>query len=211
MMGLLLSHVKPNMGFRFRYAFPTMQNDGALATEPVVNVAITGALRQPRSKVAELINSTANGRFVESITYDTHYLVTTLATSKKVIKAARLGTAVISEDELRAYITDGRFPSTQLPVRPSYSSNNFPDIAWSYKTGRGIYLLTYCDANGNTTVRQVLATATGYSKHEPCREWLGGYDGPVFKTWRRDRIVELEFLGPEAESFSDDDSVDALP
>jgi hypothetical protein len=36
--------------------------------EEIINVAITGTLSQPRSKVAEQINATENACFVESVT-----------------------------------------------------------------------------------------------------------------------------------------------
>jgi hypothetical protein len=39
-----------------------------------INVAITGALTLPRSKVAERINATSNGHFVEWVTFETHDL-----------------------------------------------------------------------------------------------------------------------------------------
>jgi hypothetical protein len=67
--------------------------------EEVTNVAISGALSEPRSKVAELINATENARFVEALTLNTHYLVCAKADSGKAKKAARWGPTVISERE----------------------------------------------------------------------------------------------------------------
>jgi hypothetical protein len=159
-----------------------------------INIAITGALARPRSAVAELINATSNGHFVEWITFETHYLVCAKADSLKAKKAARLGTAVISENELNEYLVVGLFPSTELPERPERHHHNFPEIEWTDKLEPEIWLMTYCDAKGNTTIRKVLVTSIGFSANLHTDRWIGGFDGPQFKTWRQDRIVEAEVL-----------------
>ena len=160
-----------------------------------INVAITGTLGQPRSKVAELINSTENAQFVESLTLHTHYLVCAKSDSGKAKKAARWGTAVITEREMNEHIATGRFPSTRLPVAPQ-RPNHFPEIEWQDKVVHERCLLTYCDAFGQTTIRTVLVISSGHTIDRPDVKWIGGFDGPQFKTWRQDRIIELELLPP---------------
>ena len=165
---------------------------GSSVPEPTIFVAITGTLSQPRSEVEQLIDATANGQFVKWLTYQTHYLVCAKGDSQKAKKAARLGTAVISEAEMRDYLAAGRFPSTELPKRPEWHVNNFPEIEWTHIDPHELYLMTYCDARKNTTIRRVLAVSTGHTIGYPSEKWMGGFDGPQFKTFRQDRIVELE-------------------
>jgi hypothetical protein len=172
---------------------PTSKTIDVVASEKPINIAITGTLSKPRAMVAELIDATENGHFVEWVTYETHYLVCAKADSLKAKKAARLGTAVIHEDELNEYLMLGRFPSTKLPERPE-RHNNFPEIEWTDKASPEFYLLTYRDARENTTIRKVWITSIGYSVEDPTTRWMGGYDSPQFKTWRADRIIELEVL-----------------
>jgi hypothetical protein len=158
----------------------------------IVRVAITGTLSIPRKRVAELINQTSNGEFVESVTYETHYLVSAITTSKKVRKAADIGTSVIGEAELMRYISEGIFPETRLPERPDHPGG-FPEIFWVEKfPGGRLFLLDYVDRNGEISIRTILATATGYTLGSEDQRWIGGYDGPNFKTWRQDRIVNLQ-------------------
>jgi hypothetical protein len=174
---------------------------GALAVcrsslmEKSINVAITGTLGQPRAKIAELINTTENAQFVEWLSLQTHYLVCAKADSGKAKKAARWGTAVISEGEMNEYISAGRFPSTTLPDAPQ-RHNNFPEIEWRDKAQHERCLMTYCDAVGQTTIRTVLVVSSGHTIGRPDVKWIGGFDGPQFKTWRQDRIAELEVLPP---------------
>jgi hypothetical protein len=157
-----------------------------------IRVAITGPLSQPRKAVAQLINSTQNATYVDSVTFDTHYLVCAKADSKKAKKAARLGTAVISELELLQYLSDSVFPDTELPQKPTHYANNFPEIAWdSVDPDPQVWVLGYEDARGNQSIRSILITGLGHSVHDPDTRWVGGYDGPTFKTWRRDRIKFL--------------------
>ena len=162
--------------------------------EEIINVAITGTLSQPRSKVAEQINATENAHFVESVTLNTHYLVCAKSDSGKAKKAARLGTSVISEAEMNEYITSGRFPSTTLPDVPQRLHHHFPEIEWEDKVEQERCLMTYCDAVGQTSIRTVLVVSTGHTIDNPNVKWIGGFDGPQFKTWRQDRIIELEVL-----------------
>lgn len=159
-----------------------------------INVAITGELSEPRSAYAERINSTSNGRYVPSLTLETHYLVASKFDSKKAKKAARYGTAIIEEPELQSYLLDGNFPTLALPEKPAHS-NNFPEIFWDtvYEKPRK-YLLTYKDGGGNGSVRTIICTGEGHTLDKPSTRWVGGYDGESFKTWRQDRIVELEEL-----------------
>jgi hypothetical protein len=147
--------------------------------------------------VGHLIDATANGQFVKWLSYETHYLVCAKADSQKAKKAARLGTTVISEGELRDCLAAGRFPSTKLPEKPEWHVNNFPEIEWTHVDPHELYLMTYCDARGNTTIRRVLTVSAGHTIGFPTEQWIGGFDGPQFKTFRRDRIVELEGLGHE--------------
>lgn len=159
---------------------------------PRINVAITGTLSEPRSKAAEQINSTFNGLFVENINLHTHYLVCEKHDSKKARKAALYGTAVISEAELRKMLSLSVFPSVALPTYAVHRPNNFPEIEWTdiYETP-SIGVLTYQDSDGNYSIRTIAATAIGVSGDHA---WLGAYDGPDFKTFRKDRIVSLEPL-----------------
>ncbi len=158
-----------------------------------LRVAITGTLWAPRAEVAELINATSNAVFVPSVNYDTHYLAASITSSKKVRKAALLGTTVIGEIELRQYIESGSFPSTQLPARPIHRPDNFPEIMWIERYPEGIpHLLEYRDAAGLYSIRTIIVTGTGYSLGDRSISWVGGYDGPTFKTWRGDRIINLE-------------------
>jgi hypothetical protein len=55
-------------------------------------------------------------------------------------------------------------------------------------------MMTYSDALGNTTIRTILVISTGHTVDNPNVKWIGGFDGPQFKTWRQDRIIELEIL-----------------
>ena len=157
-----------------------------------VNVAITGALSEPRSRVAELINASTNGCFVEYLNLQTHYLVCANHDSQKARKAALYGTAIISEAELRDILSGGIFPLTALPIYAAHQPNNFHEITWTevYDPGAS-HMLTYCDGSGNYSVRTVAVTGRGAcSKHE----WIGAYDGPHFKTFRSDRVISLERL-----------------
>lgn len=157
-----------------------------------LRVAITGTLSQPRKEVASLIDSSANAVYVDSVTFDTHYLVCTKPDSKKARKAARMGTAVISEEELRIYLSSSLFPATELPQKPVHYANNFPEIFWDSITNEAEYwILGYEDARGNQSIRKIAITGLGHSTHSPDTRWVGGYDGPQFKTWRRDRIKFL--------------------
>jgi len=143
---------------------------------------------------AEKIDASSNGRFVKSVTLDTHYLVATKFDSFKAKKAARLGTTVISEQDLLGYLGSGVFPETALPEKPVHQ-NHFPEIEWSkiYDPAR-TYLLTYIDALGNGSIRRIVATAEGNTVGNPSVRWLAAYDGEGFKTWRFDRIKELEII-----------------
>lgn len=161
-----------------------------------MKIAITGTLRIPRVEVAALINQTSNGSFVETVTFQTRYLVTATTDSNKAKKAARIGTSVIGEQELFQYISDGCFPNTALPPAPIHDGNNFPEIVWvEMCEPPETYLLEYRDAKGNWSIRTVRATGKGHTEGDSEIQWLGGYDGPTFKTWRRDRILSLELVG----------------
>ena len=157
-----------------------------------VNVAVTGALSEPRSRVAELINASTNGCFVEYLNLQTHYLVCAKHDSQKARKASLYGTAIISEAELRDILANGIFPLTALPIYAVHQPNNFPEITWTEVYDPGApHILTYCDGSGNYSVRMVAVTGRGIcSEHE----WIGVYDGPRFKTFRSDRVVSLERL-----------------
>ncbi len=157
-----------------------------------INIAITGALSEPRAKVAARINATSNGRFTDNLNLETHYLVCEKHDSKKARKAALYGTAIISEAELRGFLDLGEIPSVELPKFTPHHPNNFPTIAWSevWDPAR-VYLLTYSDANGNISMRTVAATGRG---GDGTYEWMAAYDGPTFKTFRSDRILSLEML-----------------
>ncbi|MBB5057463.1 hypothetical protein HDF16_002169 [Granulicella aggregans] len=147
-----------------------------------VNVAITGALSEPRSRFAELINASTNGCFVEYLNLQTHYLVCAKHDSQKARKAALYGTAIISEAELREILADGVFLETALPAYAAHRLDNFPGAP---------HMLTYRDGSGNYSVRTVAVTGRGAcSKHE----WIGAYDGSRFKTFRADRVVTFERL-----------------
>jgi hypothetical protein len=45
---------------------------------------------------------------------------------------------------------------------------------------------------GYTTICTVLVITTGHTVDNPNVKWIRGFDGPQFKTWRQDRIIELE-------------------
>jgi hypothetical protein len=145
--------------------------------------------------MAERINATTNGLFVPSVTFETHYLVCEKHDSQKALKAAKLGTAIISEAELEGYLASGIFPSTKLPIAPKHV-NNFPDILWVEHAPR-LYLLTYCDRDGNNSVRMIAATGEGHTANNKEARWIGGYDGPTFKTWRKDRIISMQSVENE--------------
>lgn len=155
-----------------------------------INIAITGTLSEPRAEVAKQINATTNGRFVESVTLETHYLVCEKYDSQKARKAGVYGTAIISEAELREFLAGGSFPSIALPTYFPPHPNNFPEIIWSelWNPPRW-FRLTYRDAVGRVSVRTIIATAA-------CEGWIGAYDGPHFKTFRTDRIILLEAIRP---------------
>jgi hypothetical protein len=94
---------------------------------------------------------------------------------------------------MNEYITAQRFPSTKLPDIPQ-RPNCFPEIEWQDKAEHELCLITYCDAAGQMTVRTVLVVSTGNTIDHPNVKWIGAFDGPHFKTWRQDRILELEVL-----------------
>ena len=95
---------------------------------------------------------------------------------------------------MNEYLAAGQFPSTRLPEAPQRLQHNFPEIEWEDKPEREPCLLTYCDAAGRTTIRTILVVSTGHTIDRPDVKWIGGFDGPQFKTWRQDRIIELEVL-----------------
>ncbi len=157
-----------------------------------VGVAITGTLSESRKVVARLIDSSANGEYHDSVKISTHYLVATLLDSGKVREAAARGTTIISEEELRKYIAEGYFPPTVRPDRPRHYPINFPEVVWdTVGSTAETWVMGYTDSSGRFSIRTVSITGFGHTAADPSVRWIGAYDGPSFKTFRRDRVVFL--------------------
>ncbi len=153
-----------------------------------VGVAITGTLSAPRKVVSARINASSNGCYHDCVKVDTHYLVSSIQDSGKVRDAAKRGTAIISERELDRFVAEDHFPPTELPNRPQHVSN-LPDIAWeTIASEPEIWCIGYTDAQGEFSIRTVAITGFGATAGKPEVRWIGAYDGPNFKTFRRDRI-----------------------
>jgi hypothetical protein len=158
---------------------------------PTVKVAITGTLSIPRSEAVRLIEEKTNAKFSKSVSWDTSYLVAARFDSEKARRAAQLGTVVINEKEMMAFIEKGEFPDV-----PSLSSrrapSNLPDITWTDVNAdpSQIFILRYLDAHEELTERLVAAYFVGIGDNG--REYLGAYDLEGFKTFRMDRIVSIE-------------------
>jgi hypothetical protein len=170
--------------------FGVVDAKASMTNLSVINVAVTGALSEPRARIAELIDATSNGKFVEDVNLATSYLVCEKHDSKKAKKAAKYGTTVIGEAELREILKANTFPDVALPDYTPHHPNNFPLITWThvYEPPKR-FLLTYEDVNGHRSIRTIVATGTGSDGRY---DYLGGYDGPTFKTFRNDRIIEKE-------------------
>lgn len=153
-------------------------------------VSITGTLSIPRKEAADLIDSTSNARFHADVTSQTNYLVATLFGSSKARKAARWGTAIITEAEMMEFVRAGAFPDNRLPDRPPHASN-FPEIQWTQDDGRGFpYFIEYEGSDGVVTQRYIWLKKEGRATNG--QDYIGAYDGVWFKTFRRDRIRRME-------------------
>ena len=160
-----------------------------------VKVAITGALSKPRKEIVQWIERTANAQFSSGVTYETDYLVASRFDTSKAKRAAKLGITVISESEMREFISKGAFPETERPLRRYVYPANFrtDEIEWKEEvTPNRLCFLEYSDNEGVVSQRfiQLARKGTGSNGHG----YLGAFDGEVFKTFREDRVIKLEKL-----------------
>ena len=160
-----------------------------------VKVAITGTLSKPRREIAQLINGCTDAEFVESVTYDTNYLVASRFDTHKAKYAAQIGVTVISEAEMLEHIQQGSFPKNSTLMRPPHPAPNFrtDEIEWAENyTPDRLCFLEYSDNEGVVTQRfvRLACKGTGSNGHE----YFGAYDHGIFKTFRVDRVRKLEEL-----------------
>ena len=159
-----------------------------------MKVAITGKLESmERKEAADLINTRSNAEWVKSVTYETNYLVATRFDSGKAKKAADIGVAVISEQEMLKFIEEGQFPEIDVPERPERTgfaggdNFNWVDVP---ENERKIVLLDYVDADGVVTEKR-LVRIIKKAVAENGREYVGAMFGRRFRTFRRDRILNM--------------------
>lgn len=175
-------------------SFPVtiIRDQDRLSDKQRMTVAITGALSEPRAQIAIKINSTRNARFVERVFLDTDYLVATRVDTAKARTAAQNGTVILSEQQLAQYLSAGEFPHHQR--RHTHSSFNFDEseIQWEDTCDPPIrYRLAYADSEGEYSERIIEVTHLA-GKHPNGHEYLAAFDEGELKTFRKDRILELE-------------------
>jgi hypothetical protein len=166
------------------------------ATESVY-VAITGTLSRPRREVVSLIESKTNARFCDGVAYHTNYLVASRFDTNKAKRAAKLGVIVIGEKELTAYVEQGHFPATPLAVKPPSNWRPIDLDALEYESIEDFApphacYLKYRNAAGEESERFILAVER---VRQGTHEYIAGYDHECCKTFRTDRIVQMEDLG----------------
>ena len=153
-----------------------------------MKVSITGTLEgMSRKDAAELIESKTDAAFSPHVTYDTNYLVATRFDSGKARRAAKIGVDIISQAEMMEFIEAGSFPPNKTPGLPKRPTN-YPEIKWVEEfDDDAVAYLEYADVDGVVTERYVRLTARGVGNNGV--EYLGGYDGAKFKTFRTDRVL----------------------
>ena len=79
----------------------------------------TGASSKPRAELTELVEGNG-GRVLAAVTKDLQYLVIAdpASTSSKAVKARKLGTKLITEEELDALVHDGETPYPRTALNP---------------------------------------------------------------------------------------------
>lgn len=159
-----------------------------------MKVAITGKLESmERKEAADLINTRTNAEWVKSVTYETNYLVATRFDSGKAKKAAEIGVAVISEQEMLKFIEGGHFPEIDAPeLRESIRAAGGDHLNWVDvpEDEQKLVLLDYVDADGVVTEErlvQIIKKATAPNG----REYIGAMFGRTFRTFRQDRILNM--------------------
>lgn len=159
-----------------------------------MKVAITGKLENmERKEAADLINTRTNAEWVKSVTYETNYLVATRFDSGKAKKAAEIGVAVISEQEMLKFIEGGQFPEIDVPKRPERmwavggDNLNWVDVP---EDEQRLVLLDYVDADGVITEER-LVRIIKKAVAQNGQEYVGAMFGRTFRTFRRDRILNM--------------------
>jgi len=155
-----------------------------------VKVAITGPLSIKRAVAIRLLEEKTKARFSPSVSWDTSYLVASRFDTEKAHRAARLGTIIISESEMMAFIASGRFPEAPtLALRRA--PPNLPHIFWSYEADpEKAFYMRYRDRDGALSDRFLFCLQLGTSREDGA-EYLGGFDVERFKTFRADRVLML--------------------
>jgi hypothetical protein len=159
-----------------------------------VTVAITGTLRMKRSDAIYKINET-NAKYSERVWSTTDYLVAASFDTAKALNAAKLGVRVLSEDEFVQMLESGHFkPRAEQNVHPAYNriyEDDEYDWTEQFDPPRPCRL-RYKDSRGEITDRQIELSHKGTAPNG--HAYIGAYDIGEFKTFRTDRILELEEL-----------------
>ena len=76
---------------------------------------ITGALDGlKRIDAIVMIHNKTNARFVSVVSKNTDYLISSRKDTNKAKRARKIGTQVIDQAEMRAFVKSGKFPSVRL-------------------------------------------------------------------------------------------------
>ena len=160
-----------------------------------MKVAITGKLENmERKEAADLINTRTNAEWVKSVTYETNYLVATLFDSGKAKKAAKIGVAVISEQEMLQFIEEGHFPEIDTPeMQERVWAGGGDNLNWVDvpENEQKLVILDYVDADGVITEErlvQIVKKAVAPNG----KEYIGGMFGSAFRTFRQDGVSAYE-------------------
>ena len=135
------------------------------------------------------------------MTYTTNYLVAARFDTNKAKRAAKIGVKVITEAGSMSFIERG-VPSTssnktEIRLAPTGSGNAIHYETIEQFPEPRVYYLKYEGSTGVISERFILAVdrVKGGS-----HEYLGGFDHGTQKTFRYDRILEMEDLGPVEKS-----------
>ena len=158
-----------------------------------VKVAITGVLSMKRADAVRLIEEKTNAKFSPSVSWDTSYLVASRFDTEKAHRAARVGTIVINEAEMLAFISKGSFPVIPT-LAQRRAPSNLPDLAWTHEADpEKSFLLRYRDRDGALSDRFISCVLLGIDAHGV--QYVGGFDVERFKEFRVDRIEAMAEAG----------------